>query len=321
MKVHKRKPKATAPKAVVLPTKPGMYDGIPFTDYCLRLKGANSTMLRQFLHETPSRVYYLMTHPEKAKDSVALRLGHATHAAVLEPERFEEEYARIPKFDLRTNEGKAGALKWAEDHPTQARLLPDKYDETLAMRDALLAHPLASKLLGAPGRTEVTVLFSIPVWKNRETGEIACQPESPGKGFVRAGEVACKARIDKLISWENWSTVLDLKTDRDASLAGFGKACEKFSYHAQAAMYLDALDILAPRKRRFIHVVVDKRPPHDVAVRELDEPELREGRAAYRFALATYIQCKKSGVWPAYFDGIEPQEMRRSAFRFTDPTQ
>jgi hypothetical protein len=311
--------KAAKPARVELPTKPGLYDGIPFGDYCTRLKGANSTLLRKFLVEPPSSVYYDMTHPETQQDTDALLKGHATHAACLEPDLFEELYACPPAVDMRTNAGKAAAQEWADEHPNQIRILERQYNLVLAMRDKVLANPLAAELLGSEGRAEVTALWDMPVWKEKATGEIKCQPESPGKGWARAGEVRCKGRFDKTIVYEKWGTVLDLKTDRDASTDGFGKACAHWNYHAQAAMYLDALDILSPRKRRFIHIVVEKKPPHNVAIRELDVPEIREGRAAYQWALALYVKCMRTKQWPGYFAGVEPQEMNRRNFKFTDP--
>lgn len=317
-----KSPKSKKPAPAPLPTAPGMYDDIPFTDYCVRLKGINSTLLRKFLVEPPSSVYYDMTHPEEQKDTDALLKGHATHAAVLEPDRFEELYACPPVVDMRTNAGKAEAAAWADEHPNQVRILERQYNLVLAMRDKVLANPLAAELLGSEGRAEVTALWDMPVWKERATGEFACQADAPKKkGWSRSGEIRCKARLDKTIVYEKCGTVLDLKTDRDASTDGFGRACAKYNYHAQAAMYLDALDILSPRKRRFIHIVVEKKPPHNVAIRELDVPEIREGRGAYQWAMALYVKCMRSRQWPGYFPGIEPQEMNRFKFRFSDPTK
>jgi exodeoxyribonuclease VIII len=266
----------------------GVHRGISFPAY-LAIEAVNNTTLKLF-DRTPAHAHWDMTHPKD--DTAALRMGDACHVAILEPERFEREYVLAPKFDRRTNKGKADATAWAEEHPDQAALLPDEWEMATAMRDAVHLHSIASALLGGPGQNEMTA-----IWKDEPTG------------------LLCKGRIDRLTSYQDGTTVVDVKTARDGSVDGFSKACADYQYHQQAAFYLDGLNVIAPHPRRFIHLVVENTPPHCVSVLELDDTAIEEGRRCYRRALDLYAECTRTGVWPGYPVGIEGFDIPKWAYR------
>jgi len=255
----------------------GIHAGISFVDY-LALDAVNNTTLKLF-RRTPAHARYAMTHPEE--DTAALRTGEACHAAILEPALFAERYVRAPRFDKRTNKGKSDAAAWAADHAFQSPLLPDEWDMAAAMRDAVWAHPLARELLTGKGQNEMTA-----IWLDEPTG------------------LLCKARVDRFTSYDGWSAVVDIKTARDAGERGFAKACAEFFYHQQTAYYLDGLNALAPHKRRFLHLVIEKEAPHCVIIYELDDPAIEEGRRQYRRALTTLAECREKNDWPGYPVGI-----------------
>jgi exodeoxyribonuclease VIII len=244
----------------------------------------------------PAKALWKMQHPEADEDTDALAVGDATHVAVLEPERFARQYVKRPKFDGRTNAGKAAMAGWAAEHPNAAPLTPDQWDEAVGLRDNSQKHPVARELLSGKGRNEVTL-----IWTDPET------------------KLLCKGRLDRITRYDNRAAVVDLKTARNGSLRGFAKAAADFCYFWQAAFYLDALNLLAPGARRFFHIILEKEPPYLVAVREMEEPSLREGRAQYRRALNTMAACRASGKWPGYFDGIEPFDIPKHCFELVDP--
>jgi len=99
--------------------------------------------------------------------------------------------------------------------------------------------------------------------------------------------------------------MVDLKTTADlADADAFGRTVYKFSYHTQAAFYLDGLNAVQEADRGFCFIVVEKSPPYGVAVYELGEDSLAEGRLCYRRWLRTYVKCMNSGVWPGYQEGM-----------------
>ena len=71
----------------------GLHKHIPMDAY-LMLNGLGSTHL-DWLAKSPRHYRYMMDHPEPV-DSEALFIGSAVHAAALEPDRFQRDYAVEP---------------------------------------------------------------------------------------------------------------------------------------------------------------------------------------------------------------------------------
>lgn len=291
------------------PQPPGVYPGVPFEEY-FAWQNVSKHQLDS-LARSPAHYRAALKHPRK--QTAAMTFGAAFHAAVLEPDKFTERYTQAPETDKRTKLGR-------EAHEAAAaggrELL--KIEELVAiseMVNAVSAHPFASILLAPEdGEAEVSI-----AWEDKETG------------------VPCRARPDFLNHAHN--VVVDLKTAQDASMGVFARACANYTYHLQAAFYLDGMaavkpqsdinasitlvddedgmadedflnkdyNVVATRKdhRAFIFVAVEREPPYAVACYELDAEDLRIGRVRYRQALRVYQECVASDTWPSY-----PQEIR-----------
>ena len=274
--------------------KPGLYPGIRFPDY-QDIDAANCSTLKKLREgRTPAHARNELLHPKPESD--AFRIGHACHAAMLEPDVFEKDYAKAPKIDRRTIKGKAAAAEWEAKHGDQIALFPDEYDMALAMRDAVRAHPDARGLITRAGQNELTV-----VWNDEATG------------------LLCKGRIDRLTTLDAWTVIADLKTAREIGEREWAKAYANFGYHWQAAFYLDGLNALAPRERRFLNIAVEKTPPYCVIVYEPDDSVVEEGRAQYRRALDLYAECQKTGEWPGYEPGIYAFDIPKWGYELTPP--
>lgn len=195
--------------------------------------------------------------------------------------------------DLLRENGKPVTLwsdvqeEWAETVAGRIVLTQDEWDQLHAMRDAVMAHPVASKLLtSVPGTAEQSVYWNDPI-----TGEL------------------CRCRPDY---WRNDGILVDLKTTDDASLDEFSRSVAKWRYHVQAPYYLDGcaqaiqqagLDLGVPR--HFLFLVVEKKPPYGVAVYQLDADSMELGRQQYRQDLDLYHRCRQAGEWPGYSDSIQ----------------
>ena len=274
--------------------KPGIYPGISFTDY-QAIDAVNNGLLKDWAY-TSAEARLRTLRPKEP--SAAFRTGDACHVAVFEPKRFAREYARSPKYNLRTNAGKASAAAWRESHPDYAALLPDEYDMATGMRGSVWAHPLASQLLKGNGQNEVTV-----IWNDSVTG------------------LLCKGRLDRLTSYQGYTMIVDLKTckEHEASVEEFPKVIGRFHYFQQAALYLDGLNVLAPHDRRFVFLAVEKVPPYLVAHHELDPSDINEGRARYRAAMEKYIKAQETQEYPGYSVGIEGITMPKYFYAYTRP--
>lgn len=292
---------AAATGAVDLPVEhprvgtpqPGIYPGVPYSVY-QQWDAINHSTLKWFSRSPAHARHYRLSPPAP---SPAMVLGSAGHVAVLEPARFDDVYVRGIVVDKRTTVGKAAWERFRCETAGREILGPEEHDLCLRLRDAVWSHDVAAELLRAPGGNEVSVL-----WRDEPTG------------------VLCKGRLDAIRAFWGWTVVLDLKTAKDASPAGFSRACAGLGYAEQSAMYLDGLSALDPRPRRFIHIAVEKDRPHPVAVYELDEQAIDLGRRQWRAHVRTYAECMKTGKWGGYGDGLVPLSLPRWALVSNEPS-
>ena len=213
--------------------------------------------------------------------TAAMQSGTIDHMAVLEPDKFDKTYAVCGPRN--TKAGKAAA-KAAEDAGLEP-ITQAQYVEAHNVNAAIRQHPLAKQLL-ADGQPEVSVY-----------GEDA----STG--------LKVKGKLDWL--WDD-QTIVDLKTagPGGASPAAFTKQIVNFKYHLQAAHYLE----LAQAKA-FIFLVVEREPPYQIGIYELDNDALAEGRWLRKKALDTVAFCLAANSWPGYTPN-QPQTLSLPSWGF-----
>jgi len=216
---------------------------------------------------------------ERTEPTPAMLLGTAVHTAILEPERFDVEYA-VFEGDRRTTAGKQAYA----DLVSRGKSIVSASDSDVisSMAAAVRAHPVASALL-RNGSAEQSVFWTDPM-----TG------------------LGCKCRPDW---WRTDNIVVDVKTTEDASPAAFAKSIAGFRYHVQAAHYL-----AGTQADRFVFIAVEKKAPYAVAVYELDAVSLEVGEAIRREELNIYDICSRAGEWPGYSPDIEVLSLPAWAF-------
>jgi exodeoxyribonuclease VIII len=258
----------------------------------------NHSTLKHF-DRTLAEARYYMTHP--AAPTAAMELGTALHAALLEPSRFLEDYVVPIKVDRRTTAGKEAWAAFEAANKGKEYLDHDDWMSCIAMRDSLAsdlhAHVMAMfKGDGRAARNEVSV-----VWEDHDTG------------------LPCKALIDRVVSWQPNTLVIDLKKTTDLSVSAFSKAVHKFSYHTQAAWYLDGLAALdmhqgrEPVPRDFRFIAFSDQPPYLIRVFSLTERCLLQARDQNRERLRKYASAMATDSWPGYMDGVTEIDLPRYA--------
>lgn len=272
--------------------EPGLYQRHDFVAYCA-WRAANHSSLRH-MERSPMHAYHAWAQGGERATS-ALTIGDATHAAVLEPERWTQQYAEGPT-------GRRGTKAWnaaIEEADGKTLLKPDEYGEVLQMRDRVMSHPIAGPLITTAN--ELGAIEVSWVWDDELTG------------------VRCKARTDALSRYKGYPVVVDLKTTAsDASVWAFGKSCATYWYHTQARFYLDGLQTLAPADRRFLFIVVEKAPPYGIQVHELLPAEMEVGRIAVDKWLRRWRDCAEKNEWPGYPLDIAHPELPKYAMKWED---
>lgn len=269
---------------------------IPFGEY-RAIKAMNCSGLKDFAR-SPLHFWERNLNPDRETDddSPALRLGSAVHCYVLEgAERYAEDFVVPPSADRRTKEGKAAAAEFeASIAGRQVTILAEKEDALVRrIGEAVLSHDVAANLVRKfEGAAEETIQ-----WIDEETG------------------VACKGRLDRIVTIDGQPWIVDLKTTEDARADEFAKSLARFSYHWQAAFYLDGVRSAGcwGDPAGFLFVVVEKKPPHAIAVYAASEATVLYGREGYRDALRRYLVCAETNEWPGYPAEVKEIDLPRWA--------
>jgi hypothetical protein len=242
------------------------------------LPGINITSLKE-LKRSAKHYQYRLANP-KAADH--LTLGTAAHCAVLEPERFEQQFA------IWTRRGPSGKLcprngqhwdKFNWENEGKTLITEDDQVKALAMAAAVHNDPLASRYL--------------------ETGEpeVSMQWTLMSESLLRKPiEIQCRGRVDWLTVVDGEPHLIGLKTSTDCRPFLFGNQAARLGYHLQWAFYLDGYK-----------AITGKTPiePHDVVVNHITEDVLLQGRSEYEVLLRQLIDCQSRNEWLGVASGLE----------------
>lgn len=220
--------------------------------------------------------------------------GVLNHLATLQPDLFESSVCTWPggmtvtkpirKTVNRTSKScKEFAGLALLEGKTEASL--GDLDKARSIARAVHAHPEAGAML-SEGQPELSIF-----WKH-STG------------------VSSKSRID----WLRSNAIADLKTTKDHRPFWFGRQAHSLLYHAQSAMYQDAVEELTGCELPYYIIAVQSSPPHDVVVYKVPQDVLDSGRRLYRDWMIKLVQCRETGKWPGVNQGIEELLMPAYAY-------
>jgi exodeoxyribonuclease VIII len=252
-----------------------------FADY-IAIDAINASLLKP--HSVSAR--HARWKASEDQDTAALSLGRVVHTAILEAERFRDEYVVAPKVDRRT---KAGKTRWAEFQAESDGRIVVTADEhqiacNIAHHTCTVPH-IAELLWPEPREVELTVV----------------QPDAHH-------DLLCKARIDCYREWQGWPTIIDLKTTsaRDLKPHTLAREIHKYGYHIQAAWYKDLYERATGLEiGAFVFVFCQTTQDRDVAAYQLDDDSIEQGRREARKYLQQIVTCRETGRWP----GVQPDSV------------
>lgn len=94
--------------------------------------------------------------------------------------------------------------------------------------------------------------------------------------------------------------VVDLKSTVCAEPEAFMRHGGRLFYHAQAALYLDAIETLDARPEEAYVIAVEKSPPFPVSVFRFHERTLERGAKLCRAWIERLVACETTNEWPEY---------------------
>lgn len=221
-----------------------------------------------------SPYHFSVYHQMDNEPTEAMQLGTALHMAVLEPDKFDDEYFILKeKPDRRTKAGKEEWDSLQVKHAGKTLIMPDSGEAILSMRKSIVHNNLMQKLL-TNGIVEQSMYWTDPLTGIKQR----CRPD-----FRRN------------------AVVIDIKTTRDASPEKFALAMSHLDYHLSAAHYCEGIsECHGFSVKAFLFVAVESSFPYTCAVYRLSETDLENARARRNSYLQLITKCQQSGIWPGY---------------------
>ena len=221
------------------------------------------------LSKSPAHFLYAQENPPAA--SPAMFLGRLFHHLVLTPQEPQWWAVKPDGMSFATKEGKA----WREA-ASGIIVTAEQWDAAKGMASAVLAHP------------------NLPAFTDTELSIVDTR--------LAPAESLLKGRLDAVAGGD----IYDLKSCEDARPEAFARTIHAYSYHVQAALYLDLynahVNCEQDAARGFYFVAVESAAPHGCRMYRLSDDAVEQGRAEYRRLLRLHDECVRQDLWPAYTD-------------------
>lgn len=304
-------------------TEPGAYAGIDAADYhrnpaLLPGPSLSSSGAKVLLNKSPFHFWHdSPLNPDRPAEANLphFNVGKAAHDLVLLSERWPEQYHVLPEGFTR-----AGTKKFA-DAIAEADAAEAAGMTVLRHEDAQTVHAVAAAIRRNS--------LAVATLTNGVTEETLCWQDPRTGVWLRARP---DFRPNSILEKRDVMVVSDLKfvAASNATPEGFAKAIHNFGYHQSAAFYSDGIKaIYGHFPTHWVHVVVEKEPPHCVALYELPGEDIERGRVLNRRAIDLFARCLERGEWPGYaddpkavglpvwsrmnIDNLDPQELAYAA--------
>jgi len=247
---------------------------VPFEEYVAQT-GLNISRLKH-LRQSPAHYRHRLQDPP---DSDTLRSGRVVHTAVLEPDKFESRYAvweaRKADGTMAARYGKPWDQFVAEATGDKREVITlDQHRHAMAIRKAVRGDRCALDYIDG-GQAEVVLDW-------------------------RMHGRQCKGRVDMIALQvrDDPPTIVGLKTTVDARPFLFGAHAARLGYHLQWAWYFDGFKALTGEIPLMVEIVVEKTPPHAVAVYRITNDIIEQGREEYMQLLDLLAECEVNDRWP-----------------------
>lgn len=275
---------------------PGAYADISAENYhrnpdLLPAPSLSSSGAKTILNRSPFHFWFdSPMNPDRPPepDKPHFNVGKAAHDLILLSDRWPDHYFITPEGFSRAKTKQFAAEIAEADAAIESGLTVLSFDQAATVRAvaaAIQRNDLAVATL-TNGVTEETL-----AWQDPRTGVwLRARPDFRPNSIVERREVM---------------VVSDLKfvAPTNATPEGFGRSIYNFGYHQSAALYADGIKaIYGVLPTHWLHVVVEKEPPHCVALYQLPGEDIERGRVLNRRAIDLFARCLDAGKWPGFAD-------------------
>ena len=244
------------------------------------MDGFRATHLKRVLRHTPAHLRYDLDHPAQDTDTGSRKALRANHAAILEG---LDVLARdFGVCDERR--GTKAHAAWMADNPNRTDIKQGEWDTAVAIATAIQTHPVTRDLF--PGAGEVPVQ-----WVDEESG------------------LTCKALLDAPRAAHG--LLIDLKTVGSVAEHDSVRLMSTNNWHVQMAHHLPgaiACGVLPPGSRAGF-LMIEQKPPHDLALYILSPLAMAQAEKERRQALTIIAECTRTGIWPGRYQTPMPIDL------------
>lgn len=259
---------------------------------------------------------------EEDEQSKALVFGTGSHTALLEPERFEAEYARMPTkedFGAELLVTVSDMNSWAKERGIKGLSGKTKDEVIKIIRSTgepvrIYDEERLFAELNAKGRILLEGDDYDAIMQMRAVIHANSYYSSLLSGAYSEvsilGKLLCepsKVRFDCLT---RGGDIIDYKTAVSAKPDEFFRHAARLGYFMKMAMQHDMFVEAYGHAPRSVNLLVqEKKSPFIPALIRLTDEQLRIGRIQLRSAMEIYKACKKANSWPGYSMGNPVIEM------------
>lgn len=259
---------------------------------------------------------------EEDEQSKALIFGTGSHTAMLEPERFDAEYARMPTKDdfgdslLVTV---SDMNSWAKERGIKGLSGKTKQEIIKIIRSTgepvrIYDEERLFAELNAKGRTllegddyDAIMQMRAVIHANSYYSSLLAGAYSEVSILGDLLGEPSKVRFDCLT---RGGDIIDYKTAVSAKPDEFFRHAARLGYFMKMAMQHDMFVEAYGHAPRSVNLLVqEKKSPFIPALIRLTDEQLRIGRIQLRSAMEIYKACKKANSWPGYSMGNPVIEM------------
>lgn len=221
----------------------------------------------------PRRWHLTKDLPRNPTDSMAW--GSLVDCLLLQPAELDKSFAVSPYQSYRTKEAQA----W-RDAQTLPIIDETMIEEARQAVDAARQNRFVAEIMDG-AELQVSLLLNVD---NPDYG-----PAFPAK---------CRIDIVPAKDGPHGDSLVDLKTIDSLSL--MSQRINDFCYHGQAAFYLDSFNTVTGEERhRWKFIFIERKFPFEVAVVELDQEDIADGRDWYCDALKKWAECQQTNHYPS----------------------
>jgi hypothetical protein len=259
---------------------------------------------------------------EEDEQSKALVFGTGSHTALLEPERFEAEYARMPTkedFGAELLVTVSDMNSWAKERGIKGLSGKTKAEVIKIIRSTgepvrIYDEERLFAELNAKGRIllegddyDAIMQMRAVIHANSYYSSLLSGAYSEVSILGELLGESSKVRFDCLT---RGGDIIDYKTAVSAKPDEFFRHAARLGYFMKMAMQHDMFVEAYGHAPRSVNLLVqEKKSPFIPALIRLTDEQLRIGRIQLRSAMEIYKACKKASSWPGYSMGNPVIEM------------